>query len=130
MNTIIKKQTELFNTINDDVPVTAIERCWHNYPAYVDHYPQGELDKQDLLIAILDDGTEVECQYKYNNFCTDAYVRSPTCETRGSFELPSNWQTIRMSSFSAGRYQSGVIARKNKDGKSATTFPFPKVERI
>lgn len=130
MNTVVRNQKELFNAIDDSVALSEIARYWRNYGGYVNHHQYRELDKQSLLVATLDDGTEVECQHEYSNFCTDAYVRSPTHEKRGSFELPSNWQTIRMSSFSAGRYQSGVIARKNKDGNTATTFTLPEVTRV
>lgn len=130
MNTVVRNQKELFNAIDDSVALSEIARYWRNYGGYVNHHKYRELDKQSLLVATLDDGTEVECQHDYSNFYTDAYVRSPTHEKRGSFNLPSNWQSIRVSAYGVGCYQSGVIARKNKDGKTATTFPFPEVERI
>ena len=38
--------------------------------------------------------------------------------------------SVALTAYGAGCYQSGVIARKNKDGKTATVFPFPEVERI
>ena len=129
-----------FTKTTDNVNVAQVAQAWSTWIGN-DYYGNqySNMNSEERLVAILEDGTEVECLVNYYEAQTMqfGYWVGGNKGTRGTKVLPPNWVEIRYIKHQYTSQQKGHgggswetwtgnirIAKRNAD-KTATVFKIP-----
>ncbi len=137
---ISREKNAWFTKTMDNVSATQVAQLWGNWVGN-DYYGNqySNMNSKEKLIAILEDGTEVECLTNFYEAQTmqSGYWVGGNSGTRGTKSLPANWIEIRYIKSQYTSPQKGhggsswetwtgniCIAKHNAD-KTATVFKIP-----
>ena len=129
-----------FTKTVDNVAATQVAKLWENWIGN-DYYGNqySNMNSEERLVAILEDGSEVECLIYYYEAQTMqfGYWVGGNKGTRGAKVLPPNWVEIRyikhqytspQKGHGGGTWETWTgnirIAKRNAD-KTATVFKIP-----